>query len=175
MHPYLLFFLVAYLIISCDRDPDPELKSTIGHLKIYVTYPEVIIDSNGLYFGVRKVPGEGASAKVYNKNAVCLGYKDAQIGIAWLNEKYVTTNYYSDADEKGEIRLYNIQKGEYNIVLYSSELQRYSDTVVEVHTGDTLELSKDFTRYGRYVRAWEPWYETMFEFGDTVINNSSSN
>jgi len=59
-----------------------EKESPFGHLKVTVNYPEaVVVPDQPTYFIT--VPGVGAEVRLYDKDAHCLGIRDARIDVAW--------------------------------------------------------------------------------------------
>ena len=159
----ILSFVILLTSSECDNEPDPPV-STIGHLKLTVTYPEAVIDENGLFAGYTQVPGVGAEARLYNKDSRCIGYKDAGFGIAYIGAKLIQCRYINRSNEKGEISFSNIQAGEYYLTVYARQLYRYTQKYIEVPLGDTLSLIKNFTNAGHYFLDLEPWdYEMPTE------------
>jgi hypothetical protein len=160
-----IFLISAFILMTgseCEKSPEP-VESTIGHLKITVTYPEVVIE-NGKNIGFIHVPGEGAEVSLfYNKNAKCLGYKDALLTRALEGDTLVQPKYVTRADETGEILFQNIQAGEYYLLVVARKLYSYSEKYISVNVGDTLELKKDFSYSAHFFKKLEPWiYEMPF-------------
>jgi len=109
-HLSLTSLCIAILLISsqCDNETDPP----IGHLKLTVTYPEAVVVPDQLTYWIQ-VPGVGAEARLYDKDARCLGYKDAGFGIAYIGANSITSLYISHANENGEILFEDIEPWDY--------------------------------------------------------------
>lgn len=151
-----LVFIILFTNSECSQETvTPE--SSIGHLRIFVTFPEVVYDEDGLIAGFAPVPGEGAVARLYNKDARCLGYKNAGFGIAHIGENSVQSKYVWSSNERGEIFFDNIQSGEYYLTIYARELYKYTEKFIEVTVGDTLFLAKNFTPSLNIFQDLEPW------------------
>jgi hypothetical protein len=63
-HQYLLLSLL--IMLSCTQC---EKESTVGHLKVIVTYPEAVYENSTISF--IPVPGIGAEVRLYDKDAQC--------------------------------------------------------------------------------------------------------
>ena len=149
----LLVLSIAILLTSseCGQELDPP----VGNLKLTVTYPEVVIENDTMYW--IQVPGVGAEARLYNKDARCIGYKDVGFGIAYIGDKSVQCKYVLHVNEKGEIFLKDILAGEYYLTVYARQLYKYTEKYIEVAVGDTLKLTKDFTPSLSFFKDLEPW------------------
>ncbi len=138
------------LILSgCEKEP------FVGHLKLTVTYPEAVVDDGTISFV--PVPGNGAGVCLYDKESRCLGYRDAMLDIAWLEDKYVSPKYKLISNEAGEVLFKNIPTGEYYLVVFAGQLAKYSEKNILVLSGDTLMLSKKFTADIAINKDLEPW------------------
>ncbi len=147
-------FLCASILFTstqCSKESDPQN----GHLEVTVTYPEVVIEGNTIdWFSV---PGAGAEVRLYDKDAICLGYKDAILNLVKIRDEYSMSEYLLVADEKGEVLFSNIPAGEYFLIVYAGQLYKYSEKYIEVIGGDTLKLTKNFTPSGSFFKELEPW------------------
>jgi hypothetical protein len=147
MKRFTVFLITAIILLTgseCENSPEP-MESSIGNLKITITYPEAVIE-NGEKIGYKHVPGVGAEVSLfYNNNAKCLGYKDATLGRALEGDTLVQPKYVMRANEKGEIMFQFIQAGEYYLIVVARAHYSYSEKYVQVTVGDTLELKKDFS------------------------------
>ena len=109
---FIIISITAFLMISeCDSESEPlPPEPTYGSLKISVTYPEPVI-VNGSLEGFQQVPGEGAVVNLYqNKDARCLGYKDAAQGFAMDEETVITPKYRMWSNLDGEIFAEDVEK-----------------------------------------------------------------
>lgn len=159
MRTILVTFFMPLLLTSsgCEKE------SPIGHLNLKVTYPEaIVIPDQPTYF--KQVPGEGAEARLYEKQARCIGFKNAGFGIAHIGEESVGCLYVFNANEKGEILFKNIEAGEYYLTIYARKLSKYTEKYIEIYIDDTLSLKKDFTPEGAYFEDLEPWDYVMPPF-----------
>ena len=167
MKRHSLFLITTFILLTsadCENEPEPEpLVSSIGNLKITITYPEAVIE-NGEKVGYIHVPGVGAEVSLFNNNHVkCLGYKDATLGRVLDGEVLVQPKYTICANESGEIMFQYIQAGEYYLLVVARDLYRYSEKYINVTVGDTLELIKDFSYSGSFFKDLEPWdYDMPF-------------
>lgn len=152
-HLSLTVLCITILLTSseCRKEPVP----LIGHLKLTVTYPEAVVENGMLYF--IQVPGVGAEVSLYDKDAICKGYKDAMLGIAWLTDKYVSPEYKQWSNEKGEVLFKDIPVGEYFLIVYARQWSKYTEKYIEVIGGDTLKLTKNFTSDLAFYEDLEPW------------------
>jgi hypothetical protein len=158
---HLIFLIgITGVLVSCDHDSKITPESTIGHFVIQFTYPKEEWDSEGNLIWV-PIPGEGVVANLFHKEAICLGYKDASIGIAKLNGEYVHPKYRLESNDKGLACFNNIQAGQYFLVVFTSQWNRYSEKYIDVPLGDTLFLRKDFTPEMYYDLKNEPWDYTI--------------
>jgi len=133
-------------------------------MKLTVTYPEAVKDVDGRLVGFRQVPAAGAVARLYNKDAICKGYLDAKLDLAYIGDKPIISKYEHRTNEEGEISFNNIKAGEYFLILYASQLYKYTEKYIEVPLGDTLRLKKDFTASLSFFKGLEPWdYEVPTE------------
>ncbi len=147
------FILTIMLIFSgCKKDTDP----LIGHLKLMVTYPEAVVTPDQPTYFIQ-VPGVGAVARLYDKDAECLGYKDAGLGRAKIGDELAPWKYVVSSNERGEILFENIEAGEFYLTVYARQLYKYTQKYIKVNSGDTLKLAKDFTVDGAYFEDLEPW------------------
>ncbi len=126
-------------------------------MNITATYPEVIIDENGLHGGWKQVPADGAVARLYNKDARCKGFKDVRFGLVFIGEELIFSRYDRRTNEEGIISFNNIKAGEYYLTIYAQQLYRYTEKYIEVPLGDTLKLIKDFTNASSHFKDLEPW------------------
>jgi len=150
-----LLVLCSAIILSsseCNTDTDP----LIGHIKLLVTYPEaVVVPDQPTYF--IQVPGVGAVARLYDKDAECTGYKDAGFGIAYIDGELALSKYVATANDEGEILFENIEAGVYYLTVYAREIYKYTEKYIDVPAGDSLNLIKDFTPSGSFFKDLEPW------------------
>ena len=144
---------ILFASSECDNEADP--PPPIGHLKLTVTYPEAVVENDSLYF--IQVPGVGAVARLYDKDARCKGYKDAKLDIAWIGDKPVKSNYEQWSNENGEILFKDIPAEEYFLIVYAGQLYKYTEKYIEVSGGDTLKLTKNFSPELAFVKDLEPW------------------
>lgn len=142
--------LLALPNSQCYKEP------SFGHLKLTVTYPKAVVVPNQPVYFV-PAPGEGAYINLFDKDAICLGYKDATLGIAKLNDTYVGPKYSMGVGETGEAVLKNLMPGEYLMVICARKLYKYTELYIEVGGRDTLKLTKNFTPDGAYFKELEPW------------------
>ena len=149
----LTVLCVAILLTSsqCDNEADPPN----GHLKLTVTYPEAVVENDSLYF--IQVPGVGAIARLYDKDARCKGYLDAKLDIAFIGDQPVISIYEQLSNEMGEVLFKDIPAGEYYLVVYARQLYKYTEKYIEVNSGDTLKLTKNFTDDLTFYEDLEPW------------------
>lgn len=137
-----------------------EKQTPYGHLRLNVTYPEaVVVPDQQTYF--IQVPGVGAEVRLYDKNAICLGYKDAMLNLVKIGDEYATSKYLEVSNEMGEVLFENIPAGEYFLIVYARQITKYTEKYIQVNSGDTLILSKDFTDDGAYYKDLEPWDHTV--------------
>jgi len=137
-----------------------EKESPFGHLKVTVNYPEaVVVPDQPTYFIT--VPGVGAEVRLYDKDAHCLGIRDARIDVAWIEDDAVFSLYAQRSNTYGEVLFTDIPAGEYYLVVFARQLTKYTEKYIEVYNGDTLELSKSFTEDGAYYKKLEPWDHTV--------------
>ena len=147
----VLCLIVVLTSSECDNEADPPN----GHIKLTVTYPEIIIESDTVYW--LKIPGVGAEVRLYDKDAICLGYKDAMLNLVKIGDDYATSLYKLLSNEKGEALFTDIPIGEYFLVVFARKLDRYTEKYIEVSGGDTLKLTKVFTPAGQFLNDLEPW------------------
>ncbi len=147
---YCISFLTVFLMLSsCSRWPDT------GNLRIIVTYPEVVFEGGTISW--KPVPAEGASAKLFDKNATCLGFKNARMGIGHIGDDIVIYKFKQISDEKGEIIFNGLPVGEYFLTLTAWDLSKYTEKYIEIIDGKTLELEKNFTEDLQFYEKLEPW------------------
>lgn len=137
---------------ECNTDSDP----LIGHMKLMVTYPEAVVTPDQPTYFIQ-VPGVGAEARLYDKDAECLGYKDVGLGRALIGDELAQCKYVANSNEKGEILFADIEAGEYYLTVYARQLYKYTQKHIAVPVGDTLKLIKDFTPSGSFFEDLEPW------------------
>ena len=135
---------------GCEKEP------TNGHIKVAVTYPEaVVIPDQPLSF--IKVPANGAEVRLYDKDAICLGYTDALLNLVKIGDEYSMSEYLLVSNEKGEVLFEDIPAGEYFLIVFARQLYKYTEKYIEVTGGDTLILAKDFTPELAFSNDLEPW------------------
>ena len=147
----VLCLLILLTGFGCEKSDPPN-----GHLKITVTYPEAVVVPNQPTYFI-PVPADGAVARLYDKDAICLGYKDALLNLVKIGDDYATSLYKQGVNEKGEILFNDIPAGEYYLIVYARQLYKHTEKYIEVTGGDTLKLSKDFTPEGSFFKDLEPW------------------
>jgi len=152
-HVTLIMVCVTILLTSSQCDNGADLPN--GHLKLKVTYPEVIIESDTVYW--IQVPGVGAEVRLYDKDAICKGYKDAMLDIVWIGDDYATSMYSLDSNEKGETLFKDIPSGEYFLIVFARQVSSYTEKYIEVYGGDTLKLTKVFSPNASFHEDLEPW------------------
>ena len=152
-HITLTVLCVTILLTSsqCENETDPPN----GHLKLVVTYPEVVHEADTFYYV--PAPGVGAEARLYDKDAQCLGYRDAKLDVAWVDDKAVASKYTKLSNETGEALFKDIPSGGYYLVVFTRQLSKYTEKYIEVSGGDTLKLVKNFTPDLTYWEDLEPW------------------
>ncbi len=143
----------------CENEPDPP-ENVTGNLKISITYPEAVIENNELV-GYAPVPGDGAVARLYDAEAECIGYLDAKLDIAFIGDQPVISQYQDISNSRGEIIFRSIKAGRYYLIIFSGKLYRYTEKYIEIPSGDTLHLHKEFTIMSNYSEDLEPWDATM--------------
>ena len=156
MKYFTLSVLCATLFLTssqCDKTDPPDPPN--GHLKLTVTYPEIIIENDTVYY--IHVPGFGAEARLFDKDARCKGYTDAKLGIAFIGDEPVFSKYEQYSNEKGEVLFKDIPAEEYFLIVCARQLHRYTEKYIKVNGGDTLKLKKDFTPDGSFYEDLEPW------------------
>ena len=118
-HLNLAALCVIILLSSsqCDTEADPPN----GHIKLSVTYPEEVVENDSLYF--IQVPGVVASARLYDKDAICLGYKDAMLNLVKIDGQYATSEYILVSDEKGEVLFTEIPAGDFFLLFLQDSYQ----------------------------------------------------
>ena len=146
----MLLLTIALILSGCEEEP------ANGHLKVTVTYPEAVVVPDQITYFVQ-VPGVGAEARLYDKDAQCWGYRDAMIDVAWIEGKPTGSKYALRSDEKGEVLFKDIPTGEYYLVVYARQLTKYTEKYIEVYSGDTLKLTKNFTDDLGFFKDLEPW------------------
>jgi hypothetical protein len=152
----IICLLVVLTSSQCEK------VTPTGHLKVAVTYPEaVVIPDQQTYF--IQVPADGAEVRLYDKDAICLGYKDAMLNLVKNDGQYETSLYAQRTNEKGEVLFENIPTGEYFLIVYARSLYKYTEKYIEVKGVDTLKLSKDFTPAAQFTNDLEPWDYEMPE------------
>jgi len=139
---------------GCEKEPP------CGHIKLSVTYPEaVVIPDQPLSF--IQVPASGAEVRLYDKDAICLGYKDALLNLVRIDDQYATSEYLLVSNEKGEVLFTDIPAGEYFLIVFARQLYKYTEKYIEVSGGDTLKLTKNFTADLAFSNDLEPWDYVM--------------
>lgn len=135
---------------QCDK------SAATGHLKVSVTFPQAVVVPNQPVHFIQ-VPGVGAEVRLYNKDAVCLGYKDAMLNIVKVDGEYTTSLYNLRTNENGEVFFEHIPEGEYFLIVYAGDLYKYSEKYIKVIGGETIALNKNFTDDGAFIMKLEPW------------------
>lgn len=157
MKSYNIAALVLIILLGsngCDEE------SPYGLIKLSVTYPEaVVVPDQQTYF--IQVPGVGAEVRLYDNEAICLGYKDAMLNLVKIGDEYATSKYLLLTNEMGEVLFEDIPAGEYFLIVYARQITKYSQKYIKVDSGDTLILTKDFTDDGAYYKDLEPWDHTV--------------
>lgn len=155
---YFTFTVLCILLFltssQCDKANPPN-----GHLKLTVTYPDAVVE-NGVISWIQD-PANGAEARLYDNDAICLGYTDAMLNIVKIGDKYVTSKYQVVSNEDGEILFSDIPSGKYFLIVYARQISKYTEKYIEVIGGDTLRLKKDFTPEGSFFKDLEPWDYVM--------------
>jgi len=152
---HLFLSVLCITIILTSSQCEKEVVPPYGHLKLDVSYPELVVENDTFYFV--KVPGVGAEVSLYDKETICKGYKDAMLGIAWLTDKYVSPEYKKWSNEEGEVLFKDIPVGEYYFVIYARHWSKFTEKNIKVFGGDTLKLIKNFTSDLTFYEDLEPW------------------
>lgn len=148
---------MVFTLSGCEKEP------TNGHLKVTVTYPEaVVIPDQTTYF--IPAPAEGVEVRLYEKDAQCLGIRDARIDVAWIGDDPVYSLYSQVSSKMGEVVFNDLPAGEYYLVIFARQLYKYTEKYIEVMGGDTLKLKKDFTPAAQFTNDLEPWDYEMPEY-----------
>jgi hypothetical protein len=153
MRYFTLTVLCATLLLTssqCDKSDPPN-----GNLNLTVTYPEAVVENGSISW--IQVPANGAEARLYDKDAICKGYKDAMLDIVWIGDDYTTSKYMLVSNEEGKVVFDDIPAGEYFLIVYAGQLYKYTEKYIEVVGGDTLMLAKDFTASLTFFKDLEPW------------------
>lgn len=138
----LVFLAFFFLVTSCEKEEEP------GNLKIIVSY----------YYNdfIGYKPDVGARVFLYTDTyAKCPDWVSSIIGKAYVGEEESDYQYKAEADVNGEIHINNIPSGYYYIVLTSEGRYTYSDKIIDIPLGGTLDLVKNF--YYRHEFEEEPW------------------
>ncbi len=152
---YLSISLLSISILLTSSQCDNEVVSPYGQLKLNVTFPEVVHEADTFYYV--PVPGGGAEARLYDKEAICLGYKDAMLNLVKIGGQYASSMYLLVSNEQGEVLFNDIPSGDYYLVVFTRQLSKYTEKYIEVKGGDTLKLVKNFTPDLTYWEDLEPW------------------
>ncbi|RLD93069.1 MAG: hypothetical protein DRJ13_15965 [Bacteroidetes bacterium] len=125
-----------------------------------MTYPEAVVEPDQPLSFIQ-VPANGAEVRLYDKDAQCWGIRDARSGVAWIDSKPTASICTQKTNEKGEALFNDLPAGEYYLVIYAKQLYKYTEKYVDVYSGDTLKLTKDFTADLGYSNDLEPWDYVM--------------
>jgi len=166
---YLSLSLLSISLLLTSSQCDKEVVSTYGHLKLAVTYPEVVHEADTFYYV--PTPGVGAEVRLYDKEAVCLGYKDAMLNLVKIGGQYSTSMYLLVSNEKGEVLFTDIPIGEYYLIVFARQLSKYTEKYIEVNGGDTLKLVKNFTPDLTYWENLEPWDHEVPGYKSTLFSS----
>ena len=153
------FTVLCVTILLTSSQCDNEVVPPYGYLKLTVTYPEIIIESDTVYW--ISVTGVGAEVRLYDQDAICLGYKDAMLNLVKIGGEYAMSEYQLVSNEKGEVLFSDIPSGKYFLIVFARKLDRYTEKYIEVRGGDTLKLTKVFTPDSRFLNGLEPWDYVM--------------
>ena len=157
---HITFIALCITILGIGSGCDKESEPPNGHLKVTVTYPEaVVIPDQRTYF--IQAPAEGAEVRLYDKDAICLGYKDAMLNLVKIEGQYETSLYAQRTNEKGETLFKDIPSGEYYLIVYAKQASSYTEKYIEVNGGDTLKLTKVFSPNASFHEDLEPWDYVM--------------
>lgn len=151
----LLCFVFLLTSSHCDNEEEP----TDGHFKLKVTYPELVNENGKL--SIIQVPTDDAVARLYNKDAICKGFKDASLDIVWIGEENYSSLIKKRSNELGEIIFADIEAGEYFLIVYAAQLYRYTEKYIMIPPDDTLKLNKNFSNASIYHQELEPWDYVM--------------
>ena len=154
------FNIEVFVLIILLSGSGCKKETPYGHMKLSVTYPEAVVVPDQLTYFIQ-VPGVGAEVRLYDKEAICLGYKDAMLNLVKIDGQYSTSEYQLVSDEKGEVLFSDIPAGEYFLIVYARQITKYTEKYIEVTGDDTLKLTKDFTDDGAYYKDLEPWDHTV--------------
>ncbi len=147
--------IISIFFLSSECNPDPEIESHIGHLKINVTFT----NAEG-----RLSPEIGAWALLFGTKAKCSDYYEAKMGYARIDGERILRRYEVSADDQGVILMKNMPAGEYYLTVISKARLRYSEKIITIPLGDTLIVSKHFTNDYKFDHDLEPWdYEMPTE------------
>jgi len=146
--------LCASLFLTCSQCGKSDPPN--GFLKINITYPKAVVVPNQPTYFIQ-VPAIGAEVRLYDKDAICLGYKDANLNLVRVGDQYATSIYRLVSNEKGEVLFEDIPAGEYFLIVFARKLYKYSEKYIEVTDGDTLILAKDFSPELGFSNDLEPW------------------
>jgi len=152
---HILLIILCAAILSMSSQCENEAVSQNGHLKLTVMYPEVIIESDTVYW--IQVPGVGAEVRLYDKDAICLGYKDAKLNLVMIGDEYSMSDYLLVTDENGEVLFKDIPAEEYFLIVYARLRSTYTEKYIELSGGDTLKLTKIFSPSAKFYEDLEPW------------------
>jgi hypothetical protein len=152
---HLSLSVLCTTLLLTSSQCDNEVVPTDGHLKLTVSYPELVVENDTFYF--IQVPGVGAEARLYDKDAKCDGYRDAKIDVAWIGNDATYAKYTQVINEIGEALFNDIPADEYYLVIFTGQWYRYTEKYIKVNGGDTLNLTKDFTADLTFDKSLEPW------------------
>lgn len=156
---HLSLSVLCITILLTSSQCENEVVPPYGHLKLTVSYPELVVENDTFYF--IQVPGVGAMARLYDKDAQCLGFRDAKIDVAWIGDDATYAKHTQAINEIGEALFKDIPVGEYYLVVFTGQWYRYTEKYIKVTGGDTLNLTKDFTADLTFDKDLEPWDYVM--------------
>jgi len=152
---HLSLSVLCFTIILTSSQCEKEVLPPNGHLKLTVSYPELVFENDTLCS--IPVPGVGVETRLYDKDAKCDGYRDAKIDVAWIGNDATYAKYTQVINEIGEATFKDIPAGKYYLVVFTGKWYRYTEKYIEVIGGDTLKLTKNFTADLRFDKDLEPW------------------
>lgn len=133
-----LIILIAFAAFSCSKNDE-----TTGSVEVKVSY----------YYNAYQGYKPDANAKAYlfkGSNVVANKYVKSRLGIAYIGETEVESNFRSVADVNGTVLFENIPSGNYLLVVVSEGRSSYSAKQIEVGSGK-LSLIKNFG----YLHEWD--------------------
>lgn len=149
----LLFILILLAFVSCSKDDDLPATVNIEVSYYYNTFQGYKPDIGAIAFLCEK----DKSKAFHNDSTAALFIRVGMYADKTGDLIQIPYKYKAEAGVSGKINISNVDPGEYLLLLASKGRFIYSYKYLDIHSGENVELVKNFYYLNEFSYGGEAW------------------